>query len=268
MNTETQRILQNEVAPRVPQSSVRISVVMATFNGEKYLLAQLESILTQLAEDDELIVTDDHSTDGTLALIEAMHDARIKVVKPAVARGPIANFEHGLSHASREIVVLADQDDVWLPGRVATIRAHFVRAECSHDLLVLDSRVVDEKLSTIEPSVFRLLDAGAGLLKNVYRNTYIGCHMAFKRALLEVALPFPRKIPMHDVWLGLVSERVGPVTFLEGPSMLFRRTGKNFTKARYSWLARLTWRANLSVNLLKFMLRRRPGGGTRAGCNA
>lgn len=234
-----------------------ISVVMATYNGELYIDQQIRSILSQLGSDDEIIISDDHSTDNTISLIESFQDSRIKLVFPTVARGPIANFEHGLTHATKEVVVLSDQDDVWLPGRIAAIRSYFNKSYYPFDLLILNSRVVNEELETIEPSVFQLLHSGPGLLKNIFRNTYIGCHMAFRRSLLSAALPFPRCIPMHDVWLGLVSELMGEVTFCDEPSMLFRRTGKNFTKARYSWKTRISWRFNLMFGLLCFALFRR-----------
>lgn len=230
---------------------------MATYNGELYIVQQIKSILSQLGAGDEVIISDDHSIDSTINLIAAFQDSRIKLVFPAVSRGPIANFEHGLMHATKEVVVLSDQDDVWLPGRLDAIRNHFKNSRYPFDLLVLNSRVVDGQLETIEPSVFQLIGSGPGLFKNLYRNTYIGCHMAFKRSLLKAALPFPRRIPMHDVWLGLVSELMGVVTFHAEPSMLFRRTGKNFTKARYSWRTRIFWRLNLVIYLMWFMLHRR-----------
>ncbi len=242
-------------------SEINVSIVMATYNGDTYIFEQMQSILKQLGDEDEVIVSDDHSSDATASLIQGLADRRIRVVKPPMPQGPIFNFDHGLAHARGSIVVLSDQDDVWLPGRLAVIRDYFSKSPHTYDLLVLDSEVVDESLQTIEPSVFNLLNAGVGLLKNIYRNTYIGCHMAFKRALLDVATPFPRRIPMHDVWLGLASELVGQVTFRPGRSMLFRRTGKNYTKSKYPWHTRITWRLNLVAALLRFALSKQAGQG-------
>ena len=238
--------------------SQNISVIMATYNGEMYVEQQLLSILSQLEPDDEIIVSDDHSKDRTLDIFVRLADARIKVVKPDVPRGPIRNFEHALGYATKNIIVLSDQDDVWLENRISEIRAHFYRSTAEYDLLVLDSRVVNQHLEVIEPSVFTLLDAGTGLIKNIYRNTYIGCHMAFRRKLLEVATPFPSHVSMHDVWLGLVSELMGPVKFLPEVSMLFRRTGNNFTKPKYPWKTRIQWRFFLMVYLARLCIMR-PG---------
>lgn len=234
----------------------KISVVMATYNGANYIVDQLRSILGQLDDDDEVIVSDDHSTDATVALVDGLADKRVRIVKPSMPRGPIFNFEHGLGYARGSIIVLSDQDDIWLPGRIAVIRDYFAKSVHVYDLLMLDSEVVDENLCAINSSVFELLNAGVGILKNVYRNTYIGCHMAFKRELLNMAMPFPKGISMHDVWLGLVSELLGNVTFRPGRHMQFRRTGKNYTKSKYSWRTRITWRLNMVGILLRFMIGR------------
>jgi glycosyltransferase involved in cell wall biosynthesis len=229
---------------------------MATYNGEKYIEQQLLSILSQLASDDEVIISDDHSKDATLGIVANLADARVKVVRPSTPQGPIHNFEHALGYATKDVVVLSDQDDVWLEHRAAEIRNYFRNSIAKYDLLVLDSFVVDQHLKVVEPSVFALLEAGSGLFKNIYRNTYIGCHMAFRRKLLDVALPFPAHISMHDVWLGLVSELMGPVKFLPGPSMLFRRTGNNFTKPKYPWRVRILWRFYLLAYIARLVVTR------------
>jgi len=126
----------------------------------------------------------------------------------------------------------------------------------------MDSTITDGALNPTLGSLFEYLDAGPGLAKNIYRNTYVGCHMAFRRELLSVAMPFPPAVPMHDMWLGLVSEMVGSVTFAPGSTMLFRRSGQNYTQARYSLRQRLTWRLGLAAALVQLRLsagfRRRP----------
>lgn len=236
-----------------------LSVVMTTYNGAAYLAEQLGSILPQLGEADELVVSDDGSTDTTQALLRAaaQEDHRIRIVASPGGLGPIRNFEHALGHARGAVLVLSDQDDKWLPGRLDRVRHHFDRATTSFDLLVLDSIIADGSLTPTEGSLFAYLDVGTGQVKNIVRNTYVGCHMAFRRELLSVALPFPQAISMHDVWLGLVSELVGPVTFAPGATMLFRRGGHNYTQARYSLMRRLTWRVGLVRSLLELRLSKR-----------
>lgn len=243
------------IAPR----SVAISVVIATYNGERYLREQMDSIVGQLGAADELVVSDDHSTDSTRTILSGYEAEGITIVDTEGRLGPIRNFEHALRFARGEIIVLADQDDVWLPGRLDRIREYFAASGSRYDLLVLDSDIVDGALNTTQGSLFSLLSAGTGFVKNIVRNTYVGCHMAFRHELLDIALPFPPSIPMHDVWLGLVSESVGPVTFAPGKTMLFRRYGNNHTQPHYPLRTRLYWRAGLVLSLLKLRLKQAVG---------
>ncbi len=236
------------------EKNISISIIVATYNGEEYIREQIASILSQIGSADEIIVTDDRSTDSTLLIVKGFCDSRIKVIYSDNAKGPIGNFENGIKNSTRDVIVLADQDDIWLGGRLDTIRSAFKSSKSRFLLVVLDSAVVNERLELIQPSVFRFMHSGVGLFKNIYRNTYIGCHMAFSRNLVPLILPFPKKIPMHDVWIGLVSELVGSVVFINSISMLFRRTGRNFTQPRYSWKTRFAWRFNLMLSLLIFCI--------------
>lgn len=234
--------------------SIDISVVMTTYNGARYLRAQIDSIISQLNTDDELVISDDRSSDKTLEILNEYASDQVRVIQTPGQMGPIRNFEHALVQARGRVIVLSDQDDVWLTGRLSRVRDHFTKCTAPYDLLVLDSEIVDGDLKPTQGSLFKLLSAGPGLVKNVVRNTYVGCHMAFRRQLLDVAMPFPRAIPMHDVWLGLVSENLGPVTFEPGATMLFRRSGENYTQSRYSTIQRLIWRIGLMTSLVQLRL--------------
>lgn len=231
-----------------------LSIVMATYNGAPYLHEQLSSIIEQLGGNDELIISDDGSSDETIPILRSYQSERVRIDSTSGGLGPIRNFEHALGRARGQIIVLSDQDDRWLPGRLDRVRKHFATGSDPYDLLVMDSTITDGALNPTLGSLFKYLDAGPGLAKNIYRNTYVGCHMAFRRELLSVAMPFPHAVPMHDVWLGLVSELVGSVTFDQGATMLFRRSGQNYTQARYSLRQRLTWRAGLIAALLQLRL--------------
>lgn len=234
----------------------KISVCMATYNGEKYIAAQIESILKQIDETDELVVSDDGSSDATLEIIHGFRDRRIRVIESAGCRNPIFNFEKAILASIGDIIILSDQDDVWLDGRVRLIRKLFNDRTKGVFAVVLDSIVVDGQLNQICLSLFDYLNAGSGVLKNIIRITYVGCHMAFSRELIEIALPFPKKIPMHDVWLGLVAEIFGEVIFVKQKTMLFRRHGANATKNKYSLVQRLSWRFWLVLNLVGIWYRR------------
>jgi glycosyltransferase involved in cell wall biosynthesis len=231
-----------------------ISVCMATCNGERFVRRQLETILCQLAPEDELVISDDSSTDGTPAILAefATVDPRIRLFTGNGFRSPIFNFEFTLRQARGDIIVLADQDDVWLPHKLATVRDLFVRQPARPYLIVLDAQVVDEAGEEIHPSVLDKLKAGPGLWKNLFDNRYLGCCMAFSRDLLERALPFPRRIPMHDMWLGQLCERIGTTSFIRDITMQYRKHGSSltdFTIQFRPWL-QIRRRAVLAWNLL------------------
>jgi len=211
------------------RSSLKISVCLATRNGEKHIREQLESILLQLHPDDEVIVSDDSSTDRTIEIISQFSDCRIRLFENNTFFSPIFNFENALKHATKEIIVLSDQDDVWLVNKVKVIRERFQQSPSRIHLIVLDGSAVDETGAVIAESIFRKINAGKGVLKNIYDNTYMGCCMAFSRPLLEIALPFPKHIPMHDMWLGLLAELFGTVEFVREQTIKYRKHASSTT---------------------------------------
>jgi glycosyltransferase involved in cell wall biosynthesis len=200
---------------------------MATRNGERYIRRQLESILTQLKPDDELVISDDSSTDGTIGIIKSFRDPRIRLFEGNAFFNPIFNFEHAIRQATGNVIVLSDQDDIWLENKAAVIREKFEGKLDAVHTVVLDGCIIDERENVISGSLFRHMKAGRGILKNIYDNTYKGCCMAFTRSLLRYALPFPKGIPMHDMWLGLLSELFGTVDFVEVTTMKHRRHANN-----------------------------------------
>lgn len=200
---------------------------MATYNGEKYISAQLDSILCQLSEADELVISDDSSTDDTVRIIESVEDRRIRLYTGNTFRDPIRNFQHCLQLAKGDLIFLADQDDLWI--------AHKYEKMCSllaeYDLVVSDSIVVDEDLRVLEPSFFRFFGSGKGVIKNIIRSSYYGSCMAFRSSLLQAALPFPATKEIgHDLWLGLVAEMTGKVLFYDEPLLYYRRHSEAFTR--------------------------------------
>jgi glycosyltransferase involved in cell wall biosynthesis len=205
---------------------------MATRNGERFIRDQLESILCQLSPADEVVISDDSSTDRTVEIAAAFHDPRIRLLTGNRFFSPIYNFEHALSHATGDVIILADQDDVWLSGRVELIRERFSGRRALVHAIVMDGEVVDEAGTVTAPSIFALLHSGPGLFRNVWSNSYMGCAMAVSRELLERALPFPSRLPMHDVWLGLLAELFGTVEFVPVVTFRYRKHGESLTEFR------------------------------------
>lgn len=226
-----------------------ISVCLASYNGAPYIAEQISSILAQLSSQDELIVSDDDSSDGTTDIIRQFNDSRVKLL-PGPCQGLIANFQNALLHARGEVIILSDQDDVWLPGRLASVVPHLQH----HDLVVCDCKVVDSGLNLISPSFYSLRESGAGLIKNLISNSYQGCCMAFQRRVIDLALPFPVNVPMHDWWLGLVAELYGRVLFLPQAGLLYRRHDANQSNTAQTSTAglitRIQWRFGLIVSLI------------------
>ena len=226
---------------------------MATYNGARYVREQVETILAQLEPTDELVVSDDSSTDDTVAIVRSFDDDRIRILEGNAFRSPLRNFEHAVRHARGETIVLADQDDVWLPNKLPLVRELFAAQTARPYLVVLDARVVDENGRELSPSVQAKLHAGPGFLKNIWTNRYLGCCMAFSRDLLEVALPFPPGVDMHDIWLGQLCERIGKTAFVPVTTMLYRRHAANATgfDVRFQPAQQIRRRAALVHELLR-----------------
>lgn len=207
---------------------VRVSVAMVTYNGEKYIRQQLDSVLQQLTEQDEVVVSDDGSGDGTIAVLEEYQnrDRRVRVVK-GPRSGIKKNVEHALRQCRGDIIFLADQDDIWKSNKVERVLAVMDQEKCM--LVIHDAEVFQEDPEQITmQSFFAFRNAGPGVIKNMIKNSYIGCCMTFRRELLEKALPIPSGLEMHDQWIGILSDfYFGRSVFLKEPLLSYRRHGDN-----------------------------------------
>lgn len=228
-----------------------ISVCMATYNGEKYIKEQLSSILSQLSEKDEIIVSDDSSTDKTVEIIESFQDKRIKILKNNKFRQPNLNFENALKYSKGDIIFLSDQDDVWVKNKVEIILNQLKK----YDLIVSDAFITDKKLNITNESLFSEVNSNRGILKNIIKNTYYGCCMAFKREVLKKALPFPKTREIgHDLWLGIIADRYFKVKFLKEKLIYFRRHENTLTtikKSKRRLIVKLLGRVKVLYYFLK-----------------
>lgn len=202
-----------------------ISVCMTTYNGEKYLLNQINSILDQLGEADELIIVDDLSRDGTVDIIKSFGDSRVKLFCNRFNSGVVKAFEKALSMASGDYIFLSDQDDIWLPDKVSTVMEKF---DAGFDLVVSDAFILNKGIVQ-DRTFYSIRKSGPGFIKNVYKNTFIGCCMAFRADYKKMILPIPEKISMHDAWIGQIITIFGKVCFLNKPLIFYRRHDENVT---------------------------------------
>ncbi len=233
------------------QNSQKISVCIATYNGGKYIVEQLHSILYQLKPYDEIVISDDSSTDNTIQLIENLKDVRIRILKNNTFFDPIFNFENALKYALGDIIFLADQDDIWMPNKVETMLLCLEKA----DIVLSDCHIIDQSAQLIHPSFYALSGSKQGLINNVIRNSYIGCCMAFNRKILSRVLPFPPDTPMHDWWIGLIGEMYGKTLFCKEKLIAYRRHEDNLSatgqKSQYHLYKKVSFRIILLKNLLK-----------------
>lgn len=219
---------------------------MATFNGEKYIIKQLESILSQLCEDDEIIISDDSSTDRTIEYIEDLNDKRIKLFRNKKFKNPIYNFENSIAHSSGEIIFMSDQDDLWLPHKVEMVSSVF-QNNPDITLVASEAQIINEEdevtLKTFYPGIIKF---SPKVLPNIIKNRFLGCTLAFRRSILDVLLPFPQYLPMHDSWIGIMNQLYGRVHFIDTPLISYRRHDQNFTSLTRSSLSQMIyWRLSL-----------------------
>ena len=217
------------------QGPVPVSVAMATYNGAAFVEEQLASILADLGPDDEVVVVDDASTDDTAAVVGGFDDARVRLVRSEANQGYVRAFERAIGQARGQVVLLADQDDVWVPGRVATL----TRALESH-------QVVASNLGTLGgaegiPGPFGQDDwrLKAGDERHHVRNVlgilaglrpYYGCAMGVRRDALRLALPFPDYLAeSHDLWLALYGNLSGSIGHVEARTVQRRIHADNQT---------------------------------------
>ena len=207
-----------------------VSVCMAAYNGAQHIHEQLESILAQLSDGDEVIVVDDGSTDGTREWLASFEDPRVKAHFNESNLGYVRNFEKALRLSRGDVVMLSDQDDLWLPGRVDALVAALDGAEA-----------VASNFSYFEGSPrrieqLRLKDGTGGhRLRNLLRLwigviPYYGCSMAFRRSFVEASLPFPSFLfETHDQWLAMLANVRGTMVHLERETLSRRLHANNTT---------------------------------------
>ena len=229
---------------------MKISVCMATYNGEQYLRPQLDSILKQLSEEDELIISDDGSIDDTLEIIESYRDRRIKLFH-STHKNLIFNFENALEQASGDVIFLSDQDDIWFNEKIEKYKENLEK-----NLLVFSNAAMFRANDINDNELFfKTSNKKTGLLNNLMKVKFLGATLAFKKEVLNRVLPFPQNIPMHDIWIGLVAETMGSTCYIDEPLIYYRRhdnaastTGRKSTNSLFT---KLKIRAILALNLIK-----------------
>lgn len=213
--------------------SLKISIALATYNGERFLRRQLDSLLAQSVPFDELVVCDDCSTDSTADILReyAARDLRIKVTVNDRNLGFRSNFEKALRLCSGDLIALCDQDDIWLPGHLEILRDNIgdnlliagasmlCDNECEpHGVTLAHAKNFDRRSAT-PAQVFRFVA--------FYQNPFQGAAMMMRRDFLRYALPIPKEVKFHDVWFVHLASLMERFTFTTIPVILYRIHGNN-----------------------------------------
>jgi len=228
-----------------------ISVCLASYNGEKFIKEQINSILIQLNNKDELIISDDKSTDHTLEIIREINDTRIKLFQNTGAHGYTHNFENALKHTTGDYIFFSDQDDVWFPDKIKKMSPYLK----DNVLVFSDAYITNENLDIIgKLSDWRKYKKG--YIRNLYRNIYTGCTCAFTKKIKDYTLPFPNsKYIKHDNWIGLLCELKFKVIYVDEALILHRRHNSNASsltkKSSRSLFFMLIYRFLLVIETLK-----------------
>lgn len=213
----------------------RVDILLATYNGEKYLVEQLESILSQTYSNFRLLISDDFSTDGTRKILEEYKkkDDRIQLFFQGKNLGVIKNFEYLLKKVESKYYMLSDQDDIWKENKIERSVEKLENSES--DLVYTDLEVVDENLNVTYKSYWKL----KGIYKKVkkynnfqalYLNNFItGCTIISKKEFIKDILPLPNisKFVLHDYWISLIISQKGKISYIEEPLIKYRQHKNN-----------------------------------------
>ncbi len=231
-----------------------VSVCIATYNGERFIRRQIETILSQLSAEDEIIVSDDGSSDATVEILEAFGSSQLKIVHNQGVHGYTANYEHVLSYAKGDYIFLTDQDDEWHPDKLK--RALEELKTC--DFVLSDASVIDADGNEVSSSFFELREPNTSFWGTVIKFGYLGCCIAFRRKVLDKALPFPKEHAMcsHDNWITLVAMAYYRYRIIDDKLVRYRRHGNNVSNIdrigrRTSLFFKIKYRLYILLNLAK-----------------
>lgn len=220
---------------------MKISIAMATYNGAKYIQEQLDSFLAQTRLPDELVVCDDGSNDATIEILERFkQDAPfyVRIFQNDVNLGHEKNFGKVIDLCEGDIIFLSDQDDVWLPSKLALLVNIFTR-ENGVLLVINDAEIADGSMQSTGRTVFGQTRA-AGVIGDSGKSLTLGCATAFRSELRSLISPVPALDYGHDSWIHDFTHMVGGRYVLEQTLQLYRRHGNNVSIWAFDGSAKAT----------------------------
>ena len=239
-----------------------ISVCLATHNAERYIVAQLKSILSQLSNDDEVIVSDDGSIDNTIDVIKSIQDGRIHIYEYIHTENysneklpsyyyATANFYNALLKAKGDVIFLSDQDDIWADNKVE-VSLHFLE---HYDIVCSNFSIINSDGKVVNPIYWKKpLFENLSCYKIWKYLPFRGCCLAFKREVLLNAFPFPKRLFLHDCWIGL-NAIIGNYRykFIDEPLLMYRRHNNNVSllESPNSFYFKIEYRLRLLYQIIK-----------------
>jgi glycosyltransferase involved in cell wall biosynthesis len=233
---------------------------MATYNGHRFIAEQIESILSQMNPDDELVIGDDQSNDDTITYLRKLNDSRIKIHINEMRLRHVRNFEACVARASGDIVVFSDQDDIWAPNKLAWTRRVFAENPdvtlAHHGMLLVDEQANSLGRSYC-PRRTGVQGSAAFVLRQLVKGEIFGSASAVRMSSRCFLLPFPNTAYAHDHWLAIANGVCGRVFLSDEILMHYRQHDANLSPKTSPGLAkRLGWRLALCRQLIMAVARR------------
>ena len=231
-----------------------ISICITTFNGAPYIKEQLESIISQLSSNDEIIISDDGSTDHTEEIIRSIDSPLIHFYKNRGEHGYTPNFENALKLAKGDYIFIADQDDIWVHDKVQIC----VSLLSKYSMVVSDAILINKQGETIGNSFFSLRKPYKSLWGNLLKFGYLGCCIACRKEVIDKALPFPKnhKKCTHDNWLFLVAKVFFNVYITNQKLILYRRHDNNTSEGGLNKTTSTFFKISYRIYLIGHIIKR------------
>jgi len=239
---------------------MNISVCIASYNGEKYIKTQLNSIINQLEINDEIIIVDDCSTDKTIEIIESIMDYRITVFKNNFNMGHVYSFNRAIELSSNDIVFMSDQDDIWKNGRVLLMKKNLLDSKSL--LLSSNSEFINSEGVNLDYNTNGVNEIySTNYFNNIIdiffgKTNYYGCLMVFKKELKKIILPIPGFVESHDLWIAMAANLLSSNTHCNDITLSRRIHQNNASIVNRNIFLKLKSRWIFLISLFVLLFRR------------
>lgn len=226
----------------------KVAILLATYNGEKYVEEQIESLMTQKGIETKLYIHDDLSTDNTMSIVEKMsskYPNRITLINSTQNLGVVKSYQFLLDNVEADFYFFSDQDDVWCEDKVIQEINILAMSEKRPALVYSDLQIVDANLNVISNSMFNHMNVKNTdklcmlLVQNVITGNTVGFNLSLRNLLVNVFRMDNESVLMHDGWIGLIASIYGDLSFLNKPTIYYRQHTNNVVGAKKGKLRKI-----------------------------